>query len=72
MADSRTGNGVCDGRKIMGNTNDDHINIMVSKEYLSELEDKARNVEWMRGYIQGIVDCVDFIVQIVQAARREQ
>lgn len=56
----------------MGNTNDDLINIMVNKKYLSELEDKAKDIEWMRGYIQGIEDCVDFIVRIVQAARREQ
>ena len=56
----------------MEDTNNDLINIMVNKEYLSELEDKAKEVEWMRGYIQGIEDCVDFIVRIVQAARREQ
>ena len=70
MADSRAGNGVCAGRKIMGDTNDDLINIMVNNEYLSELEDKAKEVEWMRGYIQGIEDSIDHIIRIIQAARQ--
>ena len=56
----------------MEDTNNNLINIMVNREYLSELEDKAKDAEWMRGYIQGIEDCVDFIVRIVQATRREQ
>jgi hypothetical protein len=69
MADSRAGNGVCTGRKIMEDTNNDYIN--VDKKYLSELEKKANEVEWLRGYMQGMEDCVDYFIRIVQAARQE-
>lgn len=53
----------------MEDTNNDYINI--DKKYLSELEKKAEEVEWLRGYIQGVEDFVDNLIRIVQAARQE-
>lgn len=37
------------------------------KNYLEELERKARRVDWLEGYIEGVDDTINHLVELFQA-----
>lgn len=39
----------------------------VPSEYLEELSEMAKTLEWQRGYIQGVEDGIDYATQILSS-----
>lgn len=41
--------------------------VTIDREYAKELEEKARRAEWLEGYIEGVDDTLNHLVELLQA-----
>lgn len=41
--------------------------ITIDREYAKEREEKARRAEWLEGYIEGVDDTLNHLVELLQA-----
>lgn len=41
--------------------------VTVDREYIAELEEKAKRVDWLGGYIEGVDDTLNHLVELLQA-----
>lgn len=41
--------------------------VTTDREYIVELEEKAKRVDWLRGYIEGVDDTFNHLVELLQA-----
>lgn len=41
--------------------------ITIDRDYTKELEEKARRAEWLEGYIEGVGDTLNHLVDLLQA-----
>lgn len=41
--------------------------VTTDREYIVELEEKAKRVDWLEGYIEGVDDTLNHLVELLQA-----
>lgn len=41
--------------------------VTIDREYIAELELKAKRVDWLEGYIEGVDDTLNHLVDLLQA-----
>ena len=41
--------------------------VTIARDYVKELEEKARRAEWLEGYIEGVDDTLNHLVELLQA-----
>lgn len=41
--------------------------VTIDRDYVKELEKKARRVDWLEGYIEGVDDTLNHLVELLQA-----
>lgn len=41
--------------------------ITIDRDYAKELEEKTRRAEWLEGYIEGVDDTLNHLVDLLQA-----
>ena len=41
--------------------------VTTDREYIAELEEKAKRVDWLGGYIEGVDDTLNHLVELLQA-----
>lgn len=41
--------------------------ITIDRDYTKELEEKAKRVDWLEGYIEGVDDTLNHLVDLLQA-----
>lgn len=41
--------------------------ITIDRDYTKELEEKAKRVDWLEGYIEGVDDTLNHLVELLQA-----
>lgn len=41
--------------------------VMVDRDYMAELEAKAKRADWLEGYIEGVDDTLNHLVELLQA-----
>lgn len=41
--------------------------VTIDRDYVKELEEKARSVDWLEGYIEGLDDTLNHLVELLQA-----
>ena len=41
--------------------------VTTDREYIAELEEKAKRVDWLGGYIEGVDDTLNHLVELFQA-----
>lgn len=41
--------------------------VTIDRDYVKELEEKARRGDWLQGYIEGVDDTFNHLVELLQA-----
>ena len=41
--------------------------ITIDRDYVNEMEEKAKRAEWLEGYIEGVDDTLNHLVELLQA-----
>lgn len=41
--------------------------VTIDRDYVKKLEEKARRVDWLEGYIEGVNDTLNHLVELLQA-----